>query len=50
MIKVLEELFGPRTAAICDAKSAMRRNLIVVCGRNVRKTPAKTLWVPIPMF
>lgn len=24
--------------------------MTVVFGRNVRKTPAKTLWVPIPIF
>ena len=50
MCRKLVKLFGPRRTLRCLRSAAMRRNLSIVFGRNVRKTPAKTLWVPIPIF
>ena len=42
--------FGSYCSRRCSRTVAMRRGLSVVFGRNVRKIPAKTLWVPIPIF
>ena len=50
MCRKLVKLFGPRRTLRCLRSAAMRRNLSIVFGRNVRKTPAKTLWVRIPIF